>query len=95
VPTPQEQYLQMVTQSQEAARAAFDTWTRTAQEAFGKLPALTPVDPNQVIDEVFDFAGNLLTVQRDFAKHLVATASAATDTVRQGAAKATETVSEA
>jgi hypothetical protein len=95
VPTPQEQYIQMVTQSQEAARAVFDTWTRTAQDAFGKLRGSTPLDPNQIIDDVFDFAGNLLTAQRDLAKHLVSAASAATDTVRQGAAKATETVSEA
>lgn len=86
----QEQYTEIVKQSQDAVKTAVDTWTRTVQDAFGKLPTTAPVDANQVIDQVFDFAGNLLNAQRDFAKHLVSTSAAAADTIRQGTVKATE-----
>jgi acyl-CoA dehydrogenase-like protein len=45
--------------------------------------AATPeVDPQQVIDQVFDFAEKMLAVQREFAKSL-ATAGSATDAARQ------------
>lgn len=45
--------------------------------------AATPeVDPQQVIDQVFDFAEKMLAVQREFAKSL-ATAGSATEAARQ------------
>jgi len=92
--TAQEQYTEVVKQSQDAVLTAVDTWTRTVQDAFGQLPTAAPVDPNQVIDQVFDFAGKLLGAQRDFAKHLVSTSTAAADTIRQGTVKATEAAHE-
>ena len=46
--------------------------------------AATPeVDPQQVIDQVFDCAEKMLAVQREFAKSLAATAASATEAARQ------------
>jgi len=46
--------------------------------------AATPeVDPQQVIDQVFDCAEEMLAVQREFAKSLAATAASATEAARQ------------
>jgi hypothetical protein len=87
----QEQYTEIVKQAQDAAVAAFDAWTKTVQDAFGQAPALpVPVDANQVIDQVFDFAGKLLTAQRDLAKTLVRTSTSVAETLRDGAAHAAE-----
>jgi hypothetical protein len=87
--TAQEQYTEIVKQGQDAVQAALDTWTRTVQDAFGKLPTTPPVKAEEVIDQVFDFAAKLLGAQRDFAKHLVATGTTAVETIRNGAAEAT------
>ena len=46
--------------------------------------AATPeMDPQQVIDQVFDCAEKMLAVQREFAKFLAATAASATEAARQ------------
>jgi hypothetical protein len=90
MPTAQEQYTQMVGQVQDAMLAAFATWTRTFQQAFCQLPAAAPINPDQVIDQGFDFAGKLLNAQRDFAKQLVGAGIAAAEAVRNGTAQATE-----
>lgn len=92
--TVQEQYTEIVKQSQDAVLSAVDTWTRTVQDAFGQVPTpTTQVDPSDVIDQVFEFATKLLAMQRDFAHNLVKTSSAATDALRQGAAQTAETIS--
>jgi hypothetical protein len=88
--TAQEQYTEIVKQGQDAVRTAVDTWTRTVQDTFGKLPATPPVDADQVIDQVFDFADKMLSAQRDFAKHLVKAGNGALDTARQGAEQVTD-----
>jgi hypothetical protein len=88
--TAQEQYTEIVKQGQDAVLAAVDTWTRTVQDAFGQLPTTPPVKPEQIVDQVFDFAGKVLGAQRDFAKHLIATSTAAAENIRTGAAQATE-----
>ena len=64
---------------------AFATWTDTAKGAWATTPgAATPeVDPQQVVDQVFDFAEKMLAVQREFAKSLAATAASATEAARQ------------
>ena len=42
------------------------------QQAVGQMPSAGgQADPNQVIDQVFDFATKMLEMQRDFAKNLV------------------------
>lgn len=50
----------------------------TAREA-----ATPEVDPQQVMDQVFDFAEKMLAVQREFAKSRAATAASATEAARQ------------
>ena len=64
---------------------AFRTWTDTAKGAWAAAPgAATPeVDPQQVVEQVFDFAEKMLAVQREFAKSLAATAASATEAARQ------------
>ena len=42
----------------------------------------TAVDPRQVIDQVFDFAAMMLNAQREFAKQLVATSTAAAGSLK-------------
>ena len=46
------------------------------------MPGAAAVDPQQVIDQVFDFATMLLNAQREFAKQLVATSTAAADSLK-------------
>jgi hypothetical protein len=92
--TAQEQYTEIVKQGQDAVRTAVDTWTRTVQDTFAKLPTTAPVDADQVIDQVFDFADKMLGAQRDFAKHLVKTTNGALDNARQGAEQLAEQVTD-
>jgi len=76
------QYNDLVQQSQEAVLQAVDTWTKTVRDAYAQLPN-TPgqVDPNQVVDQVFDFTEKVLEVQRDFAKQLITTSAATAESV--------------
>ena len=88
--TIQEHYTEAVKQTQEAALAAVDTWTRTVQDAFGQVPAAVPANPTQVIDQVFDFAGKLLAAQREFAKNLVQTSTSVAETLRRSVERTAE-----
>lgn len=81
------QYQQVLQQTQDAALAAVDSWTKVVQDSVARVPA-TPgqVDPTQVVDQVFDFAEKMLDMQRDFTKRVLEnsvsvaqTASARTD----------------
>jgi hypothetical protein len=80
--TPQDQYAETFKQTQDTMLAAFNAWTQAFQQGFGQLPGTVPVDPQQVIDQVFDFATMVLNAQRDFAKQLVATSTAAADSLK-------------
>jgi hypothetical protein len=78
--SPQEQYTESLKQSQKAVLDAFEAWTKSAQSAFSAPTAASvasPMRPDQVIDQVFDFAEQMLAVQRQFAKSMAA--AAATD----------------
>jgi len=75
VASAQDDYLQTVRQSQEAVRNAVESWTRAMQQTFGQATSTTEagsVDANEVVDQVFDFAGKVLEAQRHFAKGLMA-----------------------
>lgn len=85
----QEQYTETVKQGQEAAQGAVENWTRTVQDAFGKLPV---TDPAQAIDQFYAVTARLLEIQRDFAKSLLGATTSFTDTVQAEAQKADETV---
>ncbi|MBA2445078.1 MAG: SAP domain-containing protein [Nocardioidaceae bacterium] len=81
----QQEYAESVRSSQRAAEQAVATWAKSAQSAFTAPPrgAEGPFDPNQVIDQVFNFAEQMLGVQREFAKTLAATAASTGDVVQK------------
>ena len=65
--SPQEQFAAAVRSTQAQAVDAVETWTKITQDAFGKFgdaPKSAP-NPDQVIDQVFDFAEKMLEGQRD------------------------------
>ncbi len=68
--TLQDQYISAVRQSQDTWVGVVDTFTEGLQKSFA-LPGATPfdvVDPSAAIDQVFDFWGKTLEVQRDVSK---------------------------
>ena len=73
--TSPQQYTDTFKQTQDTMIAAFDAWTQAFQQGLGQLPGAGAVDPQQVIDQVFDFATMVLNAQRDFAKQLVVAAT--------------------
>jgi Golgi nucleoside diphosphatase len=80
--TPQDQYRDLVQQSQQAIQNAVDTWTKTVQDTVTSLPSNpTQVDPGQVVDQVFDFAERMLEMQRDFTKNLLQNSAAMAQSV--------------
>ena len=72
--TLQEQYLQVVQQGQEAVLETVSSWTRTVKETTGNLPLYGgtngDVNPTEVVDQTFDFAHKLLSLQHDLVKGL-------------------------
>jgi hypothetical protein len=82
--TIQEQYTEIIKQGQDAVLTAVDAWTKNVQEAFAQVPAVpVPFDVNQVIDQVYDFAGKLLAAQRDVTKKLVDAAALVPEALRE------------
>ncbi len=78
--TPQEQYLESLRNGQQAVVQAMEAWTKSAQQAFGGSEASkagNAVNPDVVIDQVFDFAEQMLAMQRRFAKALASSAAEA------------------
>ena|ERR1700761_3613867 len=92
--TIQDQYAELIKQSQEASLAALESWNRTVQQAFGQLPTASLVSPEQVIDQVYDFAGQVLNAQRDLAKQVIATGTAAVEKVRDGVTQTAQAASQ-
>jgi hypothetical protein len=95
-----DQYTELVKQSQEAVRTAVDNWTKAFQQAVAQLPATAapfaaPYDANTVVDQYFDLAEKVLKAQRDFAKNLIATSTAAGETFAARAKEAAEAAAEA
>lgn len=81
----QDQYSDAFKQTQDTMLSAFDAWTHAFQQGISQLPGSVPVDPGQVIDQVFDFAATMLNVQREFAKQLVASSTATAEALRNSA----------
>lgn len=75
----QDQYTESLKQGQEAVQGAVDSWARTVQDAFGKLPV---TDPAQAVDQFYSVTARLLEIQRDFTKSLVGAVTSFADTVR-------------
>ena len=73
-----EQYTQFFQQGQDAVRTTLGTWTDSVKAAVGQFPALTSqFDAEAAIDRYFDLNEQVLGAQRDFAKRLLATGTAA------------------
>jgi hypothetical protein len=73
-------FLDAMRRSQEAALNAFEAWTQTVQQPIGQAPQA--VNPNQVVDQFFDFATEMLKFQREFAKTLVGASRQAVEAAR-------------
>jgi uncharacterized protein (DUF1778 family) len=80
MPSPAEQYTESLKKSQQAVIEAIEAWTKSTQGAFNAPAANLSGQNNsdQVIDQVFDFAEQMLAVQRQFAKNLTAIAANST-----------------
>ena len=69
---PQDQYREYLEQNQQAFQTAVDTWSKTVEQAVSATPAKpAQVDPQQVVNQVFDFAERMLAMQRDFTTSLL------------------------
>lgn len=78
---PFRQYQQVLQQTQEAALAAVDSWTKVVQDSVGGVTtAPGQVDPAQVVDQVFDFAEKMLEMQRDFTKRVLESSASIAET---------------
>jgi hypothetical protein len=90
---PQEQYRELVQQSQEAFQNAVETWTKTVQDSMssaGVPPSSAQVDPQQVVDQVFEFAERMLAMQRDFTRNLIQSSVALQQSVNRQAGQAVQ-----
>lgn len=92
--TPQDQFVDFAQRSQEAVTTAVRTWTDTLNSVAGSLSGEHPTLPSAHVwvDNVFDFAQQLLTNQRELTKTLLLAGAQAAENVTDQAAKATETV---
>ena len=94
---PQDQYRELVQQSQEAFQSAVETWTKTVQDTMSNagVPANpAQVDPQQVVDQVFEFAERMLAMQRDFTRNLIQSSVALQQNVANQAAQASSPTSD-
>ena len=88
---PQEQYRELVQQSQEAFQNAVETWTKTVQDTMSSAPsAPAQVDPQQVVDQVFEVAERMLAMQRDFTRNLIQSSVALQQSVSRQAGQAVQ-----
>jgi hypothetical protein len=71
--------MESLRQGQQAVVQAMEAWTKSAQRAFGgsETTAAGAMNPDAVIDQVFDFAEQMLALQRRFAKAVAASAASA------------------
>ena len=92
---PQDQFTQVARQSQEAITTAMRTWTESFQSMIGGgTPAQSGLpSPQQVVDNVFDFAEQLLAGQREFAKRLLGAAMEANEAATSKVREAVESAS--
>jgi hypothetical protein len=92
--SPQEQFAAAVRSTQAQAVDAVETWTKITQDAFGKIgdaPAKAP-NPDDVIDQVFDFAEKMLEGQREFAHRMLGVTEKVGEAARDELESATEKV---
>lgn len=79
---PQDQYREYIERNQEAFQTAVDSWTKTVEQTVAAIPTNpTQVDPQQVVNQVFDFAERMLQMQRDFTTSLLSNSLALSNKV--------------
>ena len=82
--TAQDQTLAALRQSQTLAIDAVSAWAKAVEKSTAQLPAIPVIEGLPTYEELiassFDFAGELLAVQRQFAEKLVAAAAPAVKT---------------
>ena len=82
--TIQDQYLDSIKQTQETWAGVVEYFTKDLQRTFEQpYNPFVVVDPNETIDQIFDFWEKSLEVQRDVVKQFVSTTIAATDKARE------------
>jgi len=71
--SPQQDYIEAVRQGQQAVVSAVQAWSDSLQRLMsgGAASAAQAPRPAEVIDQVFDFAQQMLNAQRDFTKKLL------------------------
>jgi hypothetical protein len=93
MPTIEEQYSEFVQRGQEATTAILEAWNRSVQDVTSRAStSVTNADLVAMIDQTFDFANQVLTVQRDLTKQFVTTSAAATE---EAVLKANKAINEA
>ena len=84
--TIQDQYIETFRQTQDTWAETVKSFTDDFQRTFGQPTKFFGyVDPNETIDQVFDFWEKSLEVQRDIAKQLVGASISAGEKVREQA----------
>jgi hypothetical protein len=78
--SPQEQFAELTRRTQENFKHLWDQWSHRSNELMKGMGRSRPVDapagnPEDVLDAVFDFAENLISQQRAFAKQMLRAAS--------------------
>jgi prophage DNA circulation protein len=91
--TPQDQYLEALRQGQDTYVKAVQLWSDNVEKMLSGASSTTgqAPSPEQVIDEVFGFAEQLLAAQRDFAKRLLRATAPAVDAAQSAAQPTTGT----
>ncbi|MFN8122788.1 MAG: hypothetical protein U0237_10200 [Thermoleophilia bacterium] len=72
----QERALNALRQTNSAALEAVENWAKSVQTVAPELPAIPVLSslpaPDELLKNSFDFAGQVLTAQREFAQGLLA-----------------------
>lgn len=85
--TIQDQYTELLKQGQDTALSTLKTFNRTFERAFGQLPAAGLTTLGKVVDDVYDFAGQVLDAQRYFARQIITDSAGTAEKVRSAAAQ--------
>jgi hypothetical protein len=79
---PQEQFAELTRRTQENFKNLWQQWSERSNELLKGVGARSrsalpdaPGNPEEVLDAVFDFAGQLIEQQRNFAKQMLKAAS--------------------
>ena len=90
--TVQQQYADILRQSQEAWTGAVENVTENVRATFTPTPAWGTPNPTAAVDQVFDFWKKTLEIQHGIARQLVSASLATGESVRDQAAAVGEAV---